>query len=48
MPEGYGGDAVLAGLVCGLEKIPSHLLRSVTFDQGSKWACWETIASGVQ
>jgi len=35
-----------AGLVCDLEKIPSHLLRSVTFDQGSKWGCWEIIATG--
>jgi len=46
MPEGYSGDAMLAGLVCGLDQIPSHLLRSVTFDQRSEWACWETIASG--
>jgi hypothetical protein len=25
MPEGYAGDAMLTGLVEGLEKIPSHL-----------------------
>jgi hypothetical protein len=46
MPEGYGRDAMEAGLACGLDQIPPHLLRSVTFDQGSEWACWETIASG--
>ena len=45
MPEGYAGDAMLAGLVEGLDRIPSHLLRSITFDQGSEWGCWETIAS---
>ena len=45
MPEGYAGDAMLAGLADGLEKIPAHLLRSITFDQGSEWACWETIAA---
>jgi IS30 family transposase len=44
MPEGYAGEAMLAGLACGLDKIPPHLLQSITFDQGSEWACWETIA----
>lgn len=44
MPEGYAGDAMLAGLQKGLEEIPSHLLRSITFDQGSEWACWPIIA----
>jgi len=44
MPEGYAGEAMLAGLVCGLEQIPAHLLRSITFDQGFEWACWPTIA----
>jgi IS30 family transposase len=34
-----------AGLVDGLERIPAHLLRSVTFDQGSEWAAWKTIAA---
>jgi IS30 family transposase len=45
MPEGYAGDAMLAGLICGLDQIPPHLLRSITFDQGTEWGCWETIAS---
>ncbi|EQD71414.1 Integrase catalytic region, partial [mine drainage metagenome] len=45
MPLGYAGDEMLGGLVCGLEQIPSHLLSSITFDQGSEWACWETIAA---
>lgn len=45
MPEGYHADAVLAGLIEGLEQIPAHLLRSITFDQGSEWARWETIAA---
>ena len=44
MPEGYAGDAMLAGLVDGLDRIPSHLLRSITFDQGTEWGCWEQIA----
>ena len=45
MPLGYSADAVLAGLVEGLEQIPAHLLRSITFDQGSEWAHWATIAA---
>jgi IS30 family transposase len=44
MPEGYSADAVVAGLVDGLERIPAHLLRSITFDQGSEWAQWQSIA----
>jgi IS30 family transposase len=43
MPDGYSADAMLAGLVDGLDRIPAHLLRSVTFDQGSEWARWATI-----
>jgi IS30 family transposase len=38
MPDGYSADAMLAGLADGLDRIPAHLLRSVTFDQGSEWA----------
>lgn len=45
MPEGYDAAATLAGLVEGLERIPTGLLKSVTFDQGSEWAEWETIAA---
>ena len=45
MPLGYSADQVLAGLVEGLDKIPGHLLRSITFDQGSEWAHWQTIAA---
>jgi IS30 family transposase len=45
MPEGYTADAMLAGLVEGLEQIPDRLLRSITFDQGSEWAHWATIAA---
>ena len=45
MPEGYAGDAMLAGLAEGLDAIPAHLLRSITFDQGSERGCWGTIAS---
>ena len=44
MPCGYTAEAVLAGLVEALEQIPSHILLSITFDQGSEWAEWETIA----
>lgn len=45
MPCGYTAGEVLAGLVEGLEQIPAHMLRSLTFDQGSEWAEWETIAA---
>ena len=43
MPEGYGSQAALAGLVHGLEQIPAHLRKSITFDQGSEWAQWPTL-----
>jgi IS30 family transposase len=45
MPEGYAGEAMVAGLVCGLEQIPAHLLRSVTFDQGTEWGCWPELVA---
>jgi len=45
MPEGYDAKATLAGLVEGLDRIPAGLLKSVTFDQGSEWAEWETLAA---
>jgi|CXWL01.1.fsa_nt_gi IS30 family transposase len=48
MPCGYTAIDVLAGLVEGLEQIPAHLLRSLTFDQGSEWAEWETIAASYR
>lgn len=44
-PEGHDAPATLAGLVEGLERIPTGLLKSVTFDQGSEWAEWETITA---
>ncbi len=44
MPQGYDADAVVAGLIEGCDRIPAHLLRSITFDQGSEWANWPTIA----
>ena len=44
MPEGYNADAMVAGLADGLDRIPAHLLKSITFDQGSEWANWQTIA----
>lgn len=45
MPCGYAADAALAGLVEACEQIPPHLLCSLSFDQGSEWAEWETIAA---
>lgn len=45
MPDGYDAAATLAGLIEGLKRVPAHLLRSVTFDQGSEWALWEQLAS---
>jgi IS30 family transposase len=43
MPDGYGSSAALAGLVEGLEQIPAHLRKSITFDQGTEWAKWATL-----
>jgi len=45
MPLGYAANEVLAGLVEACEQIPSHLLRSLSFDQGSEWAEWEMIVA---
>lgn len=45
MPNGYTAQHVLAGLVEACEPIPPHLLRSVTFDQGSEWAEWEQLTA---
>jgi transposase, IS30 family len=45
LPAGYAASEVLAGLVEAFDTIPAHLLRSVTFDQGSEWAEWETLAA---
>jgi hypothetical protein len=44
MPCGNAAVVMLTGLVEACEQIPSHLLRSLLFDQGSEWAEWETIA----
>ena len=43
MPNGYAAGDALAGLVAGLERIPAHLRRSITFDQGSEWAQWPAL-----
>jgi len=48
MPCGYSADHALAGLVEACEQIPTHLLKSVTFDQGSEWARWQTLAATYQ
>ena len=45
MPCGYNAEAVLGGLIEGLDLIPADLRYSITFDQGSEWAQWETIAA---
>ena len=45
MPEGYDSTAALAGLVEAFEQIPVHLRKSITFDQGSEWAQWPTLAA---
>jgi len=45
MPCGYTADDALAGLVEACEQIPTWLLKSITFDQGSEWARWETLAA---
>ena len=45
MPEGYDSFAALAGLTEAFEQIPAHLRKSITFDQGSEWAQWPTLAA---
>jgi IS30 family transposase len=43
MPDGYGAQAALGGLVLAMDRIPLHLRLSITFDQGSEWAKWKTL-----
>jgi len=43
MPNGYRAADALAGLIDGLERVPPHLRKSITFDQGSEWAQWPTL-----
>ena len=45
MPNGYTAEDMVGGLVDGLDRIPAHLLGSITFDQCSEWANWPTIAN---
>jgi len=45
LPDGYRAEAVLAAMVELFEQVPGHLRASVTFDQGSEWADWETLAA---
>ncbi len=44
MPEGYSADAIVAGLADGLDRIPPHLRKSVSFGQGTEWSKWPLIA----
>ena len=48
MPDGYDADAVLAGLIEGLDTVPAHLRRSLTFDCGSEWANWRRLVTPAQ
>jgi len=45
MPLGYAAVDVLAGLVEACDQIPAHLLKSISFDQGSEWAQWENLVA---
>lgn len=44
LPEGYASDQVLAALVEAFDQIPEHLRASLTLDQGSEWAQWQTLS----
>lgn len=46
MPEGSSADAIVAGLVDGLDRIPDHLRKSITFDQRTEWGNWTEISDG--
>ena len=45
LPEGYCSEMVLAAMVELFEQVPAGVRRSVTFDQGSEWADWETLVA---
>jgi transposase, IS30 family len=45
LPEGYHADAVLAAWTELLDQIPAHMRKSLTLDQGSEWAKWETLSA---
>lgn len=44
LPDGYRSEAVQAAMCELFDQVPDHLRRSVTFDQGSEWADWESLA----
>lgn len=46
LPEGYRSEATLAAMCELFDQVPAHLRRSVTFDQGSEWADWESLVDG--
>jgi IS30 family transposase len=45
LPNGYTATDVLAGLCEAFDAVPAHLRHSVTFDQGSEWANWQSLAA---
>ena len=44
LPEGHGADATLAGLVEILDRIPEHVRRTLTWDQGREMARHQDLA----
>lgn len=47
LPDGYSSDAVAPHLIAGLEAIPKHLARSLTWDRGREMACHQQVSAAT-
>lgn len=47
LPEGHNAPAVLAALIELVERIPAHLRRTLTWDQGREMALWADLQNAV-
>jgi IS30 family transposase len=47
LPHGYKSDQVLNPLIAQLKTMPSHMLRSLTWDQGAEMLGWKQIAAAA-
>ncbi len=47
LPHGYKSDQVPHPLIAQLKTVPSHMLRSLAWDQGAEMRDWKQIAAAV-